>query len=228
MRVKQHRLSADKRRDAILKAVGEIFVEKGFHATTTKDLAGAAGVSEALLYKHFPSKDSLYSAMCEDCKKRPAFIEYSRIIALESSTQTLVLLVHFFMTHFVFKAGTLDRLMARSLIEDGKFVRMVLQQFSAQWERKFEECLRYAARNGELRHTRVRPGLCSWFTQHTAMCLMLHLQSKSPALNYRVSKRALVREAVWFALLGAGLKAEAIGRYYKPEKMTLQHTESTE
>ena len=31
------------------------------------ELAKAAGVSEALLYKHFPSKESLYAAMLDAC-----------------------------------------------------------------------------------------------------------------------------------------------------------------
>ena len=57
------RLSAEARKEAIVEAVRDVFAEKGFEGTTTRDLAKAAGVSEALLYKHFPSKESLYAAM---------------------------------------------------------------------------------------------------------------------------------------------------------------------
>ena len=51
---------AEARKEAIVEAVQDVFAEKGFEGTTTRDLAKAAGVSEALLYKHFPSKESLY------------------------------------------------------------------------------------------------------------------------------------------------------------------------
>ncbi|HEX2260068.1 MAG TPA: helix-turn-helix domain-containing protein, partial [Candidatus Binatia bacterium] len=57
------RLSAEERRQAIADAVRGVFADKGFDGTTTRELAKAAGVSEALLYKHFPSKESLYAAM---------------------------------------------------------------------------------------------------------------------------------------------------------------------
>ncbi|WP_033292703.1 TetR/AcrR family transcriptional regulator [Amycolatopsis jejuensis] len=37
----------------------ESFAERGYHATTTRDIAGAAGMSPAALYVHFPSKAAL-------------------------------------------------------------------------------------------------------------------------------------------------------------------------
>ena len=48
------------RKAAIVEAALPLFARQGFAATTTKQLALAAGVSEALLYKHFPSKEALY------------------------------------------------------------------------------------------------------------------------------------------------------------------------
>ncbi len=43
----------------ILKAALELFTEKGIHATTTKEIARRAGVSEGALYRHFNSKQEL-------------------------------------------------------------------------------------------------------------------------------------------------------------------------
>jgi AcrR family transcriptional regulator len=37
----------------------EAFAERGFHATTTRDIAARAGLSPAALYVHFPSKAAL-------------------------------------------------------------------------------------------------------------------------------------------------------------------------
>ncbi|MBM2803999.1 MAG: transcriptional regulator [Deltaproteobacteria bacterium] len=95
------RLSAEARKEAIVEAVQDIFAEKGFDGTTIKELAQVAGVSEALLYKHFPSKESLYAAMLDACSKGPTFAEASRILEFETSTSTLVMMAHFMISHYV-------------------------------------------------------------------------------------------------------------------------------
>lgn len=48
----------DAARRLMLAAV-ESFARRGYHATTTRDIAGAAGMSPAALYVHFPSKAAL-------------------------------------------------------------------------------------------------------------------------------------------------------------------------
>ena len=54
------RLDSDERRKAIVAAAVPLFARKGFAGTTTKELAEVAGISEALLFRHFPSKKHLY------------------------------------------------------------------------------------------------------------------------------------------------------------------------
>ena len=64
-------MSGDERRERILRSAVELFSQRGFKGTTTKELARASGVSEAMVFKHFASKDELYAAIlrsktCED------------------------------------------------------------------------------------------------------------------------------------------------------------------
>ncbi len=61
------KLSSEERREVIIAAARRVFADKGFHGTTTRDLANAAGVSEALLYKHFPNKEALFETMQVSC-----------------------------------------------------------------------------------------------------------------------------------------------------------------
>ena len=61
----RQRLKADERKARTLTRVTEVFAQKGFDGTTSADLARAAGVSEAMLYKLFGSKRRLYRAMIE-------------------------------------------------------------------------------------------------------------------------------------------------------------------
>jgi len=57
------RLSAAARRQQILHIATELFAERGFRGTTTRELARRAGVNEALLFRHFPNKEELYWAV---------------------------------------------------------------------------------------------------------------------------------------------------------------------
>src|ERR1700756_1282448 len=88
------KLSSAARRAAIIRAVRHVFAEKGFDGTTTRELADAAGVSEALLFKHFPNKEALYSAMQLSCCNEQNASKFERIKALEPSSSTLALMVH--------------------------------------------------------------------------------------------------------------------------------------
>jgi AcrR family transcriptional regulator len=56
-------MSGDERREQILRSAVELFSRKGFAGTTTKEIANASGVSEAMVFRHFASKDELYAAI---------------------------------------------------------------------------------------------------------------------------------------------------------------------
>ena len=60
------RLSARDRRSQILAAALEVVAEHGFHGTPTRELARRAGVSEALVFRHFPTKEDLIRAILAD------------------------------------------------------------------------------------------------------------------------------------------------------------------
>jgi AcrR family transcriptional regulator len=221
------RLTAEARREAIVEAVRDVFAEKGFDGTTTRELAKAAGVSEALLYKHFPSKESLYAAMLEDCSKGPTFAEATRILELKASTSTLVVMVHFMISHYVLgrpgdtHRAALNSLLVRSLLGDGEFVRLMHRKLATAWLKKFDACLHAAAKAGEMHDVPIRRNLCVWMVQHVAFSLMLHLQPKIPAIDYKVPREELVAQATWFALLGIGVKQDAARRYYSPKTLHL-------
>jgi AcrR family transcriptional regulator len=59
------RLSREERRLQLLQVAMQIFSQKGFRGTTTKEIAQAAGVNEALVFNHFANKDELYAAILE-------------------------------------------------------------------------------------------------------------------------------------------------------------------
>ncbi len=59
------RMTGQERRQAIIEAAVKLFSERGFRGVTTREIAAEVGVTEPVLYQHFPSKRDLYRAMIE-------------------------------------------------------------------------------------------------------------------------------------------------------------------
>jgi AcrR family transcriptional regulator len=59
------RLSRDERRRRLIGAAVELFSERGFGGVATKQIADAAGVNEALLFRDFGTKRGLYTAILD-------------------------------------------------------------------------------------------------------------------------------------------------------------------
>jgi TetR/AcrR family transcriptional regulator len=55
----------EERRQQILTAAAELFAHRGFAGTTTRQIAAAVGTTETVLFRHFPTKASLYAAILE-------------------------------------------------------------------------------------------------------------------------------------------------------------------
>jgi AcrR family transcriptional regulator len=54
------------RRRQILDEAARLFATSGFRGVTTRDVAARVGITEAALYRHFPSKEAIYAAILEE------------------------------------------------------------------------------------------------------------------------------------------------------------------
>lgn len=54
------------RRRQILDEAARLFASAGFRGVTTRDVAARVGITEAALYRHFPSKEAIYTAILEE------------------------------------------------------------------------------------------------------------------------------------------------------------------
>jgi AcrR family transcriptional regulator len=61
----RRRLTAEERRAGILDAALAVFSARGFHSSSIDDIAREAGISKALIYEHFDSKQGLYGDLLE-------------------------------------------------------------------------------------------------------------------------------------------------------------------
>ena len=220
------RLSGEQRRSAIVKAALPLFARKGFANTTTRELAETAGVSEALIYKHFPSKESLYAEIQDTgCKDKDPGLE--KLAGAEPSTSTLVHIVYYLLRTIVIgKPGdtisweTKHRMIVNSCLEDGEFTRLLYENRFSCCFTKVQACLAAAEGTGDVvecmvsRENRVR------FAHHlAAMIAINHLPSR-PVIDYHVDREELLHEVIWFALRGLGLTDNAIACYYNPKALS--------
>lgn len=56
-------------KEIIIEVAGNLFMEKGFQATSTRDIAEYAGITQPNLYHHFKTKETIYIAVLEKLAK---------------------------------------------------------------------------------------------------------------------------------------------------------------
>ena len=59
------RMAAEDRRRQLIETAIDLFSQKGFAGTTTREIAAAAGVNEAIIFRHFATKQDLYKAILD-------------------------------------------------------------------------------------------------------------------------------------------------------------------
>ena len=215
------RLDGEARRKSIVAAAMPVFARNGFGATTTKDIAAAAGVSEALLFKHFPTKSALYQDMLRSgCSADPVL---ARFASLEPSTRTLIHMMHFMVHQVVIGAfgspaecEARTRLVVNSFLEDGEFARLVFESIAGALGPTFAASLAAAERAGDLAPLEIAPNNRFWFAQHVAMTLAHARLPGRPLVPYYGGTDEVIGQAVRINLRGIGMTDAAIAAHYDP------------
>ncbi|MET8166582.1 helix-turn-helix domain-containing protein [Streptomyces sp. NPDC005329] len=61
------RMSADERRESVIRAAESEFARGGYHGTSTETIAKRVGVSQPYLFRLFPGKKAIFLAAAEHC-----------------------------------------------------------------------------------------------------------------------------------------------------------------
>ena len=70
------RLASQDRREQLIEVAVDLFSRKGFNGTTTRQIATSAGVTEAVIFRHFATKEDFYTAIIDRKVKSPLFAEW--------------------------------------------------------------------------------------------------------------------------------------------------------
>ncbi len=147
------RMAGGERRLQILRVAVRLFSQRGFRGTTTKEIALAAGVSEAMVFRHFATKDELYSAIidhkaCQGGERDPYQIVAEAIerkddravfeqLALDALTQNEC-------------DPDFQRLLLHSALEDHKLAQMFWEKFVRRVYAFLGEYIRQRQRDGAM------------------------------------------------------------------------------
>ena len=221
---RSRRLPATDRKEAIIAAATPVFARLGRAGATTKIIAQAAGVSEALLYKHFRAKDALYTQLERHCVEANA-VGTHLLDGATPSTATLVMGVAV-LVQAVFpgigRAQSHDdtkRLVTSSLLDDGQFAKAFLERNVRPWIDLFAHCLEAAKAAGDVEEGAHAGKAELWFVHHLANTLHLISLSGGNVVDYGTSQEELTASTVLFLLRGLGLKEATIDRHYDPGKL---------
>jgi AcrR family transcriptional regulator len=221
----RRRLSFEERRESIIKALIPLFESKNPQLVTTKDIADAAKISEALLYQHFKSKEELFSAVHDVlCQRIPALDQ--AIAAAIPSTKSLVL--YFYLLAWISIKKPLEikidplfpRLMMQSILGDRSFALLHEERRLGSLCELIASSLREAEKSGDLQSgIHFSPDLkearlAFWFGVHLITMVYLNKVGDRPHSQYPENPEILLDKTMHFLLMGIGLRAEAISRYY--------------
>ena len=214
-------MTGDLRRQLILGAAKRCFARNGFAGTTTKSVAAAASISEALLFKHFPTKSALYAEiLAEECEADPALHE---LLGLEPSTETLVVLIRGMVDHFLHASDVPDqqeaqrlRLMITSHLDDGEFARLVYEKIGDLIGPVFTASLERAVAAGDATRIGREPLNLFWFAHHTVLMTALARLPSVPCLPC-ADAVGFERQVCEFILRGVGLNETVIASYLDRE-----------
>jgi len=211
------RMTSDLRRQLILGAAKRCFARNGFAGTTTKSVAAAAAISEALLFKHFPSKAALYAEiLAEECEADP---DLAHLLGLEPSSATLVELIKGMVRHFLSISDGSDheeaqrlRLMTTSHLDDGEFARLLYAKVGNLIGPAFVASLDRAVAAGDASRIGGEPLNLFWFAHHTVLMAALSRLPAVPCLPYG-NTTGFERQLCEFLLRGIGFHEAAIASH---------------
>ena len=139
------------RRQLILETLAHMLqANQGEHITTAQ-LARAVGVSEAALYRHFPSKAKMFEGLIEFIEET-LFTRINKIIAEESRAETRIQNILFLLLGFAGKNPGMARLLYGDvLVGETERLRKRVAQIYERIETQMKQILREAEVNENLR-----------------------------------------------------------------------------
>lgn len=147
-----HRFSAQDRRNQILDVATQLFARQGFEGTTTRAIAERAGVNEAIIFRHFPSKELLYRAVIEKNVRESGHASSIRaILERDGDLRESMIEIAASLLRSRISNPTLTRLFLYSALEGHDLSNQFLRSYIMQSVTNLTEFLRSRMERGVIR-----------------------------------------------------------------------------
>lgn len=83
---RRSRPDGEETRSRIIEAAGQLFAERGYHDTTSKEICKRAGVNLAAVNYHFGSRDGLYLAVVSEVMRHLLELDYLKQVAASDTS----------------------------------------------------------------------------------------------------------------------------------------------
>lgn len=200
------RLAGADRRTSIVLAAKTVFATSGYDGAKTLQIANAAGVSEALVYRHFPSKAALYRAVL-----RVVIQEQDNNMAaalnFDATGAGLIALIVSSVRNVLPASGENNtegmRLVFGSLVGDGGYARLIYRRARRLVLPHIRAALTQAAADGELTTPIAAENVVN-FIEHVTSMIQMAKHTERPIIEYPGDDDALIADAVRFCGRGIG------------------------
>ncbi len=147
------RLSSLDRRRQILRTASGLFARRGYGGTTTREIAERAGINEALLFRHFPTKKKLYWTIIEEqCSARGRKHKIKEILdAGGSDFEVFTAIAREFLVRNA-RDTELTRLLWFTALESHSLSHRFFRTYVAVYYEALAEYIRRRMREGAFRH----------------------------------------------------------------------------
>lgn len=208
------RLSNADRRSAIIDAAAVVFAEGGLSGATTRAIAHQAGVSEALLYRHFVSKEALYFAVLRRLL-RAQNEQMRRTLDVPPGETSLVQILRNYFTGIVHLHEHVDNVVAhqvlmKSLAGDGRYARLLYKRSFRLYRPILERIVGQWTESGLINDCGIDLDNIHFFIDHVGLMMAMGLLSEPKIFNYANGGDDLIDQAVLFCARGIGLPEHLI------------------
>ena len=116
------------RRERILLAAEQVFAERGFRGTTTREVAGKAGIANSLIFYYFKNKMALYEAVFQSFfDQLEGLVQQNLSLDLDRLGQLRQFLFTF--TDYAKEHRNMIRLLLREIIDNGRMVQKIAREY---------------------------------------------------------------------------------------------------
>jgi len=210
------RLTSAGRRASIIAAAKAVFARHGLEGARTQQIARAAGISEALLFRHFPSKTHIYRAVLREviADQNDTFQHYG---IASHSTDGLLEILRRTITHAMEGRNASNaegmRMVVGSLAADGGYARLVYRRAMRLTLPDLERALNAARADGGITGMPMSAINAAAFIENVSTMLMMARCHDKVVIPYDEDDDRTLREAILFCARGIGIAEERILRF---------------